>query len=158
MLKISNKVSIALSLILCVAVAGICCGCAVILPGIIDQFYGVHDYMTKFVPIIADLAKPVILGLAYTVVALVLVADLLLTWLLLRVREGLVFTAKSVALIRGVSWCCVGICLCFAFIGLKFSLGFVVACLALFLGLCLRVVKNVIAEAIIIKSENDLTV
>ena len=37
-------------------------------------------------------------------------------------------------------------------------IGFVLAFVAILLGLCLRVVKNVIEEATEIKAENDLTV
>lgn len=68
------------------------------------------------------------------------------------------FTPASVALIRGVSWCCFLLCLVFGVLGKYFLLAYVVALAAVFLGLCLRVVKNVIEEATEIKMENDLTV
>ena len=78
--------------------------------------------------------------------------------LLLRVRAGNVFTMKSVALIRGVSWCCMLLGLIFGLLGIYFQLAFIVAFAGIFLGICLRVTKNVIEQATIIKSENDLTV
>lgn len=158
MLKISNKLSITLSLSLCVIVAGVCCGCAVVLPRIVEALCKIHTLLMVSTPIFFDVSTTAVLVISYIVLGFILLADLLLAWLLIRVKAGLVFTEKSVALIRSVSWCCIGICLCFAVIGLKFKLGLVIACFILFLGLCLRVVKNVIAEATVIKSENDLTV
>ena len=158
MFKISNKLSITLSLILCVIVAGVCCGCAVVLPRIVEALCNVHTLLIISAPLIFDVNATAVLVVSYIILGFSLLADVLLAWLLVRVSYGLVFTEKSVALIRSVSWCCIGICLCFVVIGLKFRLGFVIACFILFLGLCLRVVKNVIAEATIIKSENDLTV
>ena len=81
-----------------------------------------------------------------------------LLFLLFRVRNGLVFTPISVSLIRFVSWGCIFISAsCFAvqyFLHMSYAIAFA----ALLLGLCLRVVKNVIEEATAIKSENDLTV
>jgi hypothetical protein len=46
----------------------------------------------------------------------------------------------------------------FALLGWYFRLALAVGFVAVFVGLCLRVVKNVIEEATLIKSENDLTV
>ena len=46
----------------------------------------------------------------------------------------------------------------FVLLGLYFPLSFAVAFVAVFVGLCLRVVKNVLEEAVVLKSENDLTV
>ena len=57
-----------------------------------------------------------------------------------------------------MSWCCFLLCLLFGILGIFFLLSFAVAFIAVFLGLCLRVVKNVIEEATQIKDENDLTV
>lgn len=158
MLKVSNKVSITLSLIVSVVVAMLCCGGSVFLPRMVSLFCSADSAVGRIVPAIVDIRKPVVLALCYVAVAAVLAADILLIWLLLRVRTGLVFTDKSIALVRAVSWCCMLLCATLAVIGLKFSLSLVIACLALFLGLCLRVVKNVLTQAAMIKSENDLTV
>ena len=46
----------------------------------------------------------------------------------------------------------------FALLGYIFYIAYVIAVAVLFLGLCLRVVKNVIEEATELKNENDLTV
>ena len=95
---------------------------------------------------------------AYIILALALAANTLLFTLLLQVKGENVFSAKSVSLIRGISWCSIGVGVVFALLTYYFTLSSVIAFAALFLGLCVRVVKNVIERATEIKDENDLTV
>lgn len=78
--------------------------------------------------------------------------------LLLRVRKGLVFTKESVALIRYISWGAILIGLVFIFAQYFYPPSFIFSLTGIFVGLCMRVVKNTIEEATVIKAENDLTV
>lgn len=157
MLKIPSKASIVISTILSVLFLSGCLIGAFFLPqatnALIDAKYIVNGY-----EYITPQNRMVIHALSYVVLADVVVADILLFFLLIRVKSGEVFTKKSVALIRGVSWCCIILGLVFAVIGLYFYISFIVAFAALFLGICIRVVKNVIEQATEIKQENDLTV
>ena len=157
MLKIPTKASILLSTIFSVLFF---IGCVVglfflwdIVDGLIDARYivGGYEYITSQNRLIIHI-------LSYMVLADVMVADIILFLLLLFVKKDEVFTKKSVALVRGVSWCCICLGLIFAAIGMYFYIAWVVAFAALFLGLCIRVVKNVIEQATEIKQENDLTV
>lgn len=78
--------------------------------------------------------------------------------LLHNIGRGDVFTGQNVSLLRCISWCCFiggGICLASALYYLPWGL---VALAAGFVGLVVRVVKNVIAEAILLKEENDYTI
>ena len=100
----------------------------------------------------------IVLVAAYILLAFALLANTLLFTLLLQVKGENVFSAKSVSLIRGISWCSIGVGLIFALLTYYFTLSSVIAFAALFLGLCVRVVKNVIERATEIKDENDLTV
>lgn len=157
MLKIPSKLSIVLSLIISVMFFVLCIVGAFFLPALTELLMqarnslNIHDAFSSA-------AKTFVHILAYAVLADVLLADALLFALLLRVKNGNVFSETSVALIRGVSWCCMALCGVFVLLGIYFHIAFIVAFAALFLGLCLRVVKNVIEQATIIKSENDLTV
>ena len=80
-------------------------------------------------------------------------------WRLLRnIRAQVVFDAKNVALLRTVSWCCVGagiICLVSSVYYLPFS---AVAIAAGFMALIVRIVKNVFEQAILMKDDLDLTI
>ena len=152
MLRISKSLSLTISIVLTALFFVVLMIAAFVLP--------------RFVQLIAPAAaRPLglrdgvlILIAGYLILALALLADVLLARLLLRVRAGEVFTAKSVALIRGVSWCAIGVSLLFLLTARYFLIALALAFTAMLLGLCLRVVKNVIEEATAIKAENDLTV
>lgn len=155
MLKIPKKASIIISIVLTVLFF-ICCVCvAVLLPAIV---YWICQGIQKFI-ILSDEKILLFEILSYATVTLAGIAAIMLFLLLMRVYRGNVFTEKSVALIRYISWCCFAIAA--VLLGMSYFLiiiGFVLAFVAILLGLCLRVVKNVIEEATEIKAENDLTV
>lgn len=82
----------------------------------------------------------------------------LLYRLLQNIGKGQVFTASNVSCLRRISWSCIAgavICLVSA---LYFLPWLIVAIAAAFVGLIVRVVKNVMAEAVQIKEENDFTI
>ena len=157
MLKIPKTLSITISICLAILLFLICIEGAFIMPTLSEMLISTKDNIGNR-DNITELGRAFVLSLAYLVLADVVCADVMLFILLLRVRKGLVFTRKSTELVRGISWCCIGLMLFFGLLGIFFQLAFVVAFAAMFLGLCLRVVKNVLEEASDIKSENDLTV
>lgn len=147
--KIGKKASVTLSLI--------CCGLG---------FVGLAA-MGALLPVYLPMAHagryaqglpPLLVALAYACLVPVAVANGFLLRLLLLVRRGGVFTAAAVSSLRTISWCC------FLEAGLLlagtgfFALMPVLAFVAAFLGLVLRVVKNVIEEAVALKQENDFTI
>ena len=157
MLKIPSKRSLYLSIALSVIFFLVCITGAFIMPTLTEMLINAKDSIGNRGDI-TEAGRAFVLVLAYLVLAIVMLADVLLFFLLMRVRNGNVFTSQSVALIRGVAWCCLILALVFLGLGIYFQLALIVAFLAAFLGLSLRVVKNVIEEATEIKSENDLTV
>ncbi len=157
MLKIPKTVSVYLSLVISVLFFVICIGGFFVLPTLTDVLLSLPDSIGNRETVSAA-GRAVVLALAYGILLIFLTADCLLFVLLLRVKNGKVFTDATVSIIRGVSWCCLLLCPLFATLGLYFQLSWLLAFLCVFLGLCLRVVKNVIEEATQIKNENDLTV
>ena len=83
---------------------------------------------------------------------------LFLFLVLCNLAQGQVFEQKNVRLLRGLSWCCFLGAAISAVSGLYYLPWLVVALAAGFVGLIVRVVKNMLAEAIVLKEENDLTV
>lgn len=152
MLRISKNASLVVSLLLTILFFIVLLLAMVVLP--------------HFVQLISPVAlRPLamrdgvlIMAAGYLILVLAALADALLFRLLLLIRRGEVFTARSVALIRGVSWCAVAVSLVFLWMTWYYSVALVLSFTAVLLGLCLRVVKNVIEEATAIKAENDLTV
>ena len=157
MLKISNKVSINISLAIAAVFMIACVFAAFIMPPLVEMLINLPDNIGNRGNITQS-GRVFVLVLAYVMLGILALADTFMIMLLLRVKKSLVFTDKSIALIRGISWCCFGICVVFALLGIYFQLSFILAFFAVFLGISLRVVKNVIEEATEIKSENDLTV
>lgn len=157
MLKISRKASVGISIGLTVAFFFAIIVCAVIMPRISGLFVDAVNSFSGDEPV-GNGGKLFVMIDGYLLIALACAADILMFVLLLRVRNGLVFTKTSVGLIRGVSWLAIGCGILFALLGHIFFIAYVVAVAVLFLGLCVRVVKNVVEEATEIKSENDLTV
>ncbi|MBE6789544.1 MAG: DUF2975 domain-containing protein [Ruminococcaceae bacterium] len=157
MIKISSKTSTNLSIALSIVFFVALIFGAVIMPYFVDMLVGTPEEIAVRPFFLAE-GETVVLVIAYMVLAIAMLADVLLFLLLRRVQKELVFTPESVALIRGISWCAILIGGLFLVLTYYFKLALVVAVAAVFLGLCLRVVKNVIEKATEIKCENDLTV
>ena len=157
MLRTSNKVSTVISMILTILLFFALCALAVCLPMVVDSMIDTPDNIGNRASITAT-QRALVLADAYTMIAVAFAAVAFLLCLLRRVLHGQVFSDVTVRLIASVSWCCFGEALLFLLIGAVFQLAFGVAIAACCLGVCLRVVKNVIAEATRIKSENDFTI
>jgi hypothetical protein len=78
--------------------------------------------------------------------------------LLFNIKLDNTFITQNVGYLRCISWCCLGVTVITA-IGGCFYLPFgVIAIAAAFMGLMLRIVKNVLQSAVEIKEENELTI
>lgn len=157
MLKISKNMSTILSLVLAVFFFLCCVAGLFILPALTEMLINLPDNIGNREEI-SRLGCVFSLVSAYCIVLDMMLADVMVFCLILRVRKGQVFTDRAVSLIRGISWCTMGLCVPFGFLGIYFQLAWLVCFAALFLGICLRVCKNAFEEATAIKQENDLTV
>ncbi|MDR3072044.1 MAG: DUF2975 domain-containing protein [Clostridiales Family XIII bacterium] len=96
----------------------------------------------------------------YVCCAIALVALFFLHKILSRIRVGNVFVEENVQALRKISWLCFAVTSVLVTGGLYVG-GYdflLVGLMAAFVGLILRVVKNVFAAAVEIKMENDYTV
>ena len=90
------------------------------------------------------------------VFALIAVASL--HKLLSNISKNEVFIPQNALCLRAISWCCVFAGLTMTFFSLWRYEFLFTAFFAMFLGLIIRVVKNVFEKAIELKSENDFTI
>ena len=157
MFKISKSISLSISIAVSFVFFFICIAGLFILPDLTEMLINIPDNLGDR-DSISNIGRILVMFTAYCIVLDFILADVLLFFILIRVKNGQVFSPAPVSLIRGVSWCCFLLCLFFGVLGRWFQLAFIVSFLAIFLGICLRVVKNVIEEATEIKNENDLTV
>ena len=106
-----------------------------------------HEHLTDFLIFMTYLAIPAGWG-----------ALVLLYKILFNVREKKVFVDENVKYLTALSWLCfyVGI---ISIVGAINFVAFVLVSLAaLFIGLIIRVVRNIIEEAILLKEDSDLTI
>lgn len=158
MLKISKGASVNVSLCAAVAFIVTFAAFAVVLPFVWEDTPYFSDFINGIEANNSALHKEMFFAWLYTVICVAEICCVAVVLLLLRVRKGLVFTEASISYIRFVSWGCVFLALVGMVGQLFHPLMFILALAAAFLGLCLRVVKNVIEEATAIKNENDFTV
>jgi hypothetical protein len=78
--------------------------------------------------------------------------------LLFNIKAQQIFIVKNVTYLRVISWCCFAVALITLIGGCIYIPFMVVAVAAAFVGLMLRVVKNVMQRAVEIKAENELTI
>lgn len=86
------------------------------------------------------------------------IALMTLIKLLKNLSNEQVFIQDNANYIRLLSWCCFSVCIVFFVLATQHYLAIVFVIIVAFMGLILRVIKNVFAHAIEIKTENDLTV
>ncbi len=150
MFKISKKASTILSeiltgILLMILIAGV-----FFLPSVLRFFTEVFEKPAEYF-------SPTLVIL-YTALLPAFAAVGALYFLLKNVRDGRIFTTQSVKYLRILSYCCMAECLIFFALGFYYVMVFLLSFAALFMGVVLHVVKNVIEEAAEIKEENDFTV
>ncbi|HAQ63622.1 MAG TPA: hypothetical protein DCR23_04080 [Ruminococcaceae bacterium] len=106
-----------------------------------------HENITKFMTGIVYFAVPAGWGAIY-----------ILLKLLFNINKGIVFEESNVKLLTALSWLCLYVGFLSGFATRYYIPFAIVSVSALFIGLIVRVVRNIISQAIIIKDENDLTV
>lgn len=104
-----------------------------------------------------DITLPLYL-FGYSLLLCGFIAIFKLMSLLTNIKKGDVFVGKNISNLRVLSYCCLAVGLiCFVF-GFLRPIVFVLCFAAVFMGLILRVVKNVIARAVELREENDGTI
>ena len=152
MLKINKNLSSLLSLAASFVLGAVLIVLTVAMPALLKAYIGFveREYLLD--------SFGAIIALFYGVIVVAMAADAALIILLYHVRRGTVFTDASVACIRAISWACLAEGIIFAVLAAYFPFSALVSAAAVFIGLIVRVVKNVIEEATAIKNENDMTV
>lgn len=153
----NNRISILISMIMTVLLF-----CALIfitwwLPDVVTSLINVNDNLGTRGEI-TPLHRQLVLIDAYVMLGVAFLAVGLLFSLLLTVWKGSVFSSRATRTVAGVSLCCYVEGILFALLTYYFQLALCAAIAVSFIGLCLRVVQNVLEEAARIKSENDFTI
>lgn len=78
--------------------------------------------------------------------------------LLLNIKKDSIFIMPNVQYLRRISWCCIVVSLITLVAGVFYIPYVFISVAAGFMGLMLRVVKNVMENAVQLKEENELTI
>lgn len=78
--------------------------------------------------------------------------------LLLNIKKNEIFITQNVRYLRRISWCCIIVFLITLIAGVFYIPYFFISIAAGFMGLMLRVVKNVMESAVQLREENELTI
>ena len=127
----------------------VCCVIAPFLVGRYDSLVVASGQESVYVPVLITL---------YCAVPLAVVALVCLDVLLRNIRKEQPFIAQNVTMLRRISYCCFGEALVFVYLAVLKPFAVVVIIACGFMGLILRVVKNVFEQAIEIREENDFTI
>lgn len=128
---------------------------AIVLPWIMRAYVENFAYPDSAV---VDAKFGAVLALGYCVLVPAFAAGGLMLWLLRRVKRGLIFVSPSAMVIQLIAICCFAECAIFVLFSMYFLVALAIAFAALFLGIALLVVSDVVSVGTEIKTENDYTV
>lgn len=157
MLRPSNKTSIFISMIMTGLLTLTLIVLLPFLPAVVDSMLGMKDNVGNR-ELLGEGARLYVLVAAYVMMVVAFVTVAFLFLLLRQVWQGRVFEESVLRILAVLSLCCFVMGALFLSIVYCFQIALLVALAAFFLGLCLRVVKNVLTEAGRIKAENDFTI
>lgn len=153
----NRKKSVTLSLVICAVITLCLFGALFCIPQLVKlwfvEYRGWDDNTFQITDIITTFCF-----LFYPSAAFGFAALYNLTRLLVNIRSDNTFTDANVKYLRRISWCCIAvsvIALIAGFFYIPFLFIFVAAG---FVGLMLRIVKNVMQSAVELQQENDLTI
>lgn len=148
-IKWTSEKSLRLTRALTVTVFVLACAILFLIP-IITIWY---DDVSGKPPIM-----PVLTVCFYLCDILAIIALWELNVLLKNISKQELFTDRNTRCVRIISWCCFGVAAVFAGLSFWRLLALLVAIIAGFVGLILRVVKNMLATAAEMREENDYTI
>lgn len=151
MIFMKNK-SVIITSALIKAVYVLAAVCCVMAPYMVEHYDSMN--IAKGEP---SVYMPLLITL-YCAVPAAVIALVCLDLLLNNIRKNQPFVTKNVTLLRIISYCAFAEAAIFIWFSTLKPFGYVVVIACAFMGLILRVVKNVFEQAIEIREENDFTI
>lgn len=129
--------------------AAVCCVMAPYIVEYYDSANIARGEPSVFAPLLITL---------YCAVPAAVIALVCLDMLLGNIRKNQPFIAKNVGLLRIISYCAFAEAAVFVYFSTLKPVGYIIVIACAFMGLILRVIKNVFERAIEIREENDFTI
>ncbi len=148
---IKSKWSAIITAILCLMIFVALIVMIAVMPSIADWYY---NTLRKGA---AGDGKPLLYAF-YCCVPAAFLAIYHIIRLMLNIQKGQVFELRNVTHLRFLSWCCAYVAVVTFVAGIFYLPLFIISFAAVFVCLCIRVLRLVLAEAVEIKNENELTI
>ena len=130
---------------------------ALYLPPVVSAMIDIPDQIGNRNQLDARGRQMILLD-AYAMLALAAACDALVTWLLVGVLGKCEHTKGFGALLLGISLCCFGEGMLSLLLVTQFQMALILVCIAVALGLCMLIVRHLLAQAAEIKQENEFTI
>ena len=153
----NRKKSVILSIVVCAFVSAILLALLLLGPTLFKGFMTSYRGVAADSEDLAYLLKVFCLAFYPCAIFSGLILYCLLR-LLFNIKSGKVFVVDNVRILFAVSWCCFGIAIITLISGFFYMPFFFVAAAGGFTGMLLRVLKNVMENAVELRAENDLTI
>lgn len=153
----NRKSSVMLSIVVCFVVAVILTVGLFLGPWAIEKWFTVYRGWSDGGPALKSMVT-LFCACYYPSSVFAYITLYSLLRLLFNIKKDDIFIMANAKYLRRISWCCFVVAI-ITFVGGIFYIPFsFVAVAAAFVGLMLRVVKNVMQNAVVIKAENELTI
>ncbi|MBQ0083440.1 MAG: DUF2975 domain-containing protein [Clostridiales bacterium] len=119
--------------------------------------FPISDFYVEFLNRAPEMKQVLIISI-YACLLPVGYALILLYKLLCSIKNDQIFTDKNIVRLRHLSWCCYVVAVVCIVCGIKCAPYFILAPMAAFAGLILRVVKNACQRAKELQDENEMTI
>ena len=151
----NRKHSATLSIVVCWVVVAVLTAAVFTFPWIVDEWFGSYRGWNENS---VEYMMTLLLSTFYPCAVLAYVTLYNLIRMLCNIRREQVFIQRNVTHLRRISWCCFGVA-GITLVSCVFYLPYLMIGVAAgFVGLMLRVVKNVMQSAVEIREENELTI
>ncbi len=147
------KRSIVLSIAVCFIISVVLAFCTFALPGMLSWYFGKAQAIE--VPV---LLKTAVLTCFYISLPFAFIALFSLIKMLFAINREEIFINANIKRLRTISWCCFAVAFITIVGGWFYYPLAIIAIAAGFMGLILRIVKNVMYSAKMLREENDLTI
>lgn len=147
------KRSITLSIAVSFIIGALLAFCAFALPGLITWYFEAAHSINAPVKLYKTVLTCFYICLPFAFVALFSLLKILFA-----VNRQEIFTNANIQRLRILSWCCFAVAVITLVCGWFYYPLLLVAAAAGFIGLILRVIKNIMYSAKILREENDLTI
>lgn len=153
----NRKRSVTLSIVVCFIFVGILTAALFIGPWFVKTWFTVYRGWSENGAAIQDMST-LFISCFYPCAIFAYITLYSLLKLLFNIKNDKIFISANVKYLRVISWCCFVVALITLVAGIFYVPFLLVAVAASFVGLMLRIIKNVMQNAVAISEENELTI